>query len=151
MDYYGVKYSRIDQVKLVEDSHKKIEVICCAKADYITSNFLKAIFHKLYLVHSWILGPILKLQKQRDNNSKIVYWWKNSFKSIWKLDSLTWTCFCIALTLINKFSIAVITTIFRKWFITKSISALFPWATSMWARSNFWPITESSVNWSSLY
>ena len=26
-------------------------------ADYITSNFLKAVFHKFYLVHSWILCP----------------------------------------------------------------------------------------------
>ena len=25
------------------------------KTDYITSNFLKAIFHKFYLVHSWML------------------------------------------------------------------------------------------------
>ena len=28
------------------------------EADHITSNFLKAVFHKFYLVHSWILWPI---------------------------------------------------------------------------------------------
>ena len=28
------------------------------KADHIPSNFLKAVFHKFYLVHSWILCPI---------------------------------------------------------------------------------------------
>ena len=27
------------------------------KADHISSNFLKAVFHKFYLVHSWILCP----------------------------------------------------------------------------------------------
>ena len=33
--------------------HIKIE-----KADNITSNFFKAVFHKFLLVHSWIIGPI---------------------------------------------------------------------------------------------
>ena len=28
---------------------------CMPKADHIPSNFLKAVFHKLYLIHSWIL------------------------------------------------------------------------------------------------
>ena len=28
------------------------------KADYITSNLLKAVFHKFYLVHSWIRCPL---------------------------------------------------------------------------------------------
>ena len=31
---------------------KKIEVILSASADHITSNFLKAVFRKFYLVHS---------------------------------------------------------------------------------------------------
>ena len=34
----GIRYSRMDQVKFV--------------ADHITSNFLKVVFHKFYLVHS---------------------------------------------------------------------------------------------------
>ena len=38
---------------------KKFEVI----ADHITSKFLKAVFHKLYLVHSWIPWPIYNLLK----------------------------------------------------------------------------------------
>ena len=35
----------MDQVKFVEDSLQKIWSV--------TSNFLKAVFHKFYLVHSW--------------------------------------------------------------------------------------------------
>ena len=34
---------------------KTFEVIWPAKADHITSDFLKAVFHKFYLVHSWRL------------------------------------------------------------------------------------------------
>ena len=33
---------------------KKLEVIWSAEADHITSNFLKAVFHKFYFVHSGI-------------------------------------------------------------------------------------------------
>ena len=36
---------------------KKIEGIWSV-TDHIPSNFLKAVFHKLYLVHSWVLCPI---------------------------------------------------------------------------------------------
>ena len=48
---YGAEYSRISQVKFVQDSLQKIW-------GDITSDFLKAVFHKFYLVHSWILCPI---------------------------------------------------------------------------------------------
>ena len=41
----GTKYSRMDKVKFVEGSLLK-------KLNYITSNFLKAVFHNFYLVHS---------------------------------------------------------------------------------------------------
>ena len=44
---FGIKYSRMDQ----------------AYPDHIPSNFLKHAFHKLYLVHSWILWPIYDKQK----------------------------------------------------------------------------------------
>ena len=47
----------MDQVKFVEDSLKKVEVIWSAKVDHITSNFLKVVFHECYLVHSEILCP----------------------------------------------------------------------------------------------
>ena len=33
------------------------------EADHITSNFLKAVFHKFYLVHSWKLCPAAKYSK----------------------------------------------------------------------------------------
>ena len=38
----------MNQVKFVED--------------HINSDFLKAVFHKFYLVHSWIHCPILNMQ-----------------------------------------------------------------------------------------
>ena len=40
----GTKYSRMDEVKFVEDS-------------LFPSSFLKDVFHKFYLVHSWIICP----------------------------------------------------------------------------------------------
>ena len=55
---YGIRYSRMEQVKFVDTAFKKFEVIWFAEVDHITSNFLKAVFHKFYLVHSWILCPI---------------------------------------------------------------------------------------------
>ena len=36
---------------------KTFAVIWSAQADHITSIVLKAVFHKFYLVHSWILCP----------------------------------------------------------------------------------------------
>ena len=60
---YETKYSRVDQVKFVEDSFKKIwrDMVCLSRPYpfHIPSNFLKAVFQKLYLVHSWILYSIL--------------------------------------------------------------------------------------------
>ena len=44
----GSKYSRMDQVKLVKTAFKKFEVIWI---------LFKAVFHKSYLVHSWITWP----------------------------------------------------------------------------------------------
>ena len=50
------------QVKCVEYSLvKKFEVICSAKTDHITANFLKTVFCKLYLVQSWILCLIVTI------------------------------------------------------------------------------------------
>ena len=37
---------------------KNFEVIWSAEAEHITSNFLKAVFHKFHLVHSWKLCSI---------------------------------------------------------------------------------------------
>ena len=41
----GQSIQELDQVKFVEDNH-------------ITLNFLKAVFHKYFLVHSWIVCSI---------------------------------------------------------------------------------------------
>ena len=41
----------MDQVKLWKTAFKKFEVILSVYEDHITSNFLKAVFHKFYLVH----------------------------------------------------------------------------------------------------
>ena len=54
-EVHGAKYSRMDQVKFMKDSRWKIWI-------WITSNFLKAVFHKFYLIHSWILCPIYREQ-----------------------------------------------------------------------------------------
>ena len=56
-DTYGTKYSRMDQVKFVEDS---------------LSNFLKAFFRKFYLVHSWIFCPVHRC------TVKAMYWNKSN-------------------------------------------------------------------------
>ena len=45
---YGKKYSRMDQVKLVEDS-------------FCPSNFLKAVFHTFYFVYILIFFPIYSI------------------------------------------------------------------------------------------
>ena len=47
----GDKYSIMDQEKFAEDGLQKVWSV----ADHITSNFLKAVFRKFYLVYSWIL------------------------------------------------------------------------------------------------
>ena len=49
------------------------------KADYTPSNFLKAVFHKFYLIHSWILCPerywhCLKNNLQYVQSSSIANW-----------------------------------------------------------------------------
>ena len=36
--------------------------------EHIPSNFLKAVFHKFYLVHSWILCPIYNPAKYLKSN-----------------------------------------------------------------------------------
>ena len=51
---HGTMYSRMNQVKFVEDSFWKFEMIWSVLTDHITSNFLNGVFHKFYLVHSWI-------------------------------------------------------------------------------------------------
>ena len=43
---------------LWKTAFKTFKVIWSAQADHVTSNFLKAVFHKIYLVHSWILCPM---------------------------------------------------------------------------------------------
>ena len=52
---YESKYFRVDQVKFWKTAFKNFEGIWSAEADHILSIFLKAVFHKFYLVHSWIL------------------------------------------------------------------------------------------------
>ena len=47
----------MDQVKFVEDS-LYLKGYGLLQADHITWNFLKAVFRKFYLVHSWILFRI---------------------------------------------------------------------------------------------
>ena len=51
----GTKYLRMDQAELWKTAFKKFKVIWSTSANHITSNFLKAVFHNFYLVHSGIL------------------------------------------------------------------------------------------------
>ena len=41
---------------------KKFQLVWSAQADHITSNVLKAVLYKFYLVHSWIPWPIWRLE-----------------------------------------------------------------------------------------
>ena len=67
----------MDQVKFVEDNLQKIWSDMSPWADHITSNFLKAVFHKFYLVYSWIpwsmWTQIIGLQYKRSfhNNNAV--------------------------------------------------------------------------------
>ena len=54
---YGAKYSSMDQVNFVKDNLQKI-------LKDIYSNFLKAVFHKFDLVHSWILYMLFKIDNR---------------------------------------------------------------------------------------
>ena len=46
-------------------------------ANHISSNFLKAVFHKFYLVHSWILCPIWTSKYQLFKKSIELSLWTN--------------------------------------------------------------------------
>ena len=57
--WFGTKYSGMDQVKFVEDSLWKIwRGMVWLKQTIPPSNFRKAVFHKCYLVHYWIIWLI---------------------------------------------------------------------------------------------
>ena len=53
--WYETNHSRMDQVKYGSQPLKTLKKHDLLKADHTSSNFLKAVFHKIYLVHSWIL------------------------------------------------------------------------------------------------
>ena len=56
----------------LEITFKNFQEICSALANHIPSNFLKSVFHKFCLVHSWILCPICLRQCHVLNSKK--YW-----------------------------------------------------------------------------
>ena len=49
-----MEMSQMDQVKFVEDSLKKIrrDLVCLGRPYHF--NLFKGVFHKFYLVHSWM-------------------------------------------------------------------------------------------------
>ena len=56
-----VQVSKVSE--MIEDNILSFVEVCSfgtkyVLADDITSNFLQAVFHKVYLIHSWILCPI---------------------------------------------------------------------------------------------
>ena len=75
---FGTKCSRTDQVKFVKTAFKKIE------ADHTPSNFLKAVFRKFFLVHSWILCCIYCRSKNaRDKNVKPFFTFACRLFNLW--------------------------------------------------------------------
>ena len=54
LGYMGQSIQEWTKWNLWKVALKIFEVICFASADHITSNFLKALFQKFKLVHSWI-------------------------------------------------------------------------------------------------
>ena len=61
---YGSRCSRMDQVKFMEDSLQKIwsDMVCLEISDMVLNLVLnKVVFHKFYLVHSWIPWPISRV------------------------------------------------------------------------------------------
>ena len=51
-NYMGENIQQWTKKKFWKTAFKKIEVIWSVSADDVTSNFLKAVFHKFYLIHS---------------------------------------------------------------------------------------------------
>ena len=80
----ATKYSRMDQVKFVEDSFLKGYGL--TKAEHTPSNFLKAVFHKFYLDHSWKLRPKCGSELLNFNEQSLVLAFRAGKKSIkdWK-------------------------------------------------------------------
>ena len=69
---FEAKYSRMDQVKTIETAFKKIEMIRSASADHITSNFLKAVFHKFYIT-SFVITSVIDCYLERENCFETLY------------------------------------------------------------------------------
>ena len=67
---YVTKYSKMDQAKFVEDRQplKNLKGSALSLDHHTPSNFLKAVFHKFYLVHSLILCLIYCCKR----NAKLV-------------------------------------------------------------------------------
>ena len=66
---------------------KKLDVIWSAKSDYAISNFLKAVFHKFYLVHSWISWLIIAAlhhqpRQQLPTLVGIIFWQEPGMSSL---------------------------------------------------------------------
>ena len=67
-------YSRMDQVKFVEDSlYKSWSDMVCLSKSYLFI-FLKAVFHKIYLANSWVHRLILRFWDQKKSVKKR---WRN--------------------------------------------------------------------------
>ena len=67
---FETKHSGIDQVKFVEYSLQKSEIIRFVKTDHITSKYLKAVFHKFDLDHSWLFVSFVSMAVSRYSISR---------------------------------------------------------------------------------
>ena len=78
----GTKYSTVEKIFFLEDSLLKIWNLKVAEADHIHSNFLKAVFHKIYLAHSFeycVSNDHWKAAVQHYKNKEIT-WCKINWK-----------------------------------------------------------------------
>ena len=74
---YGVKYSRMDQLKFVEDSLWNLKWYGLLRLIFWSADILKAVFQKFYLIHSWILYPTYT-----HSFSLIVFFWVSGTTNI---------------------------------------------------------------------
>ena len=66
LELYGARCSKMIKLNLWKTVFKKTEVIWSALADHTTSKILKDVFHKFYLLHSWISWSICKSFKNSE-------------------------------------------------------------------------------------
>ena len=117
----GTKYSRMNQVRFVEDSLSKFEEIWSAVSRSYPSNFLKAVSYTFYLVHCWILCIkwLFSYARLRRSLASVYHWVNknpmlpvinnnllNSIHYSYAIDVIFLNFFCLILPYISVFQCA---------------------------------------------